>query len=134
MSVFEGLCFHHVGVACKDLDREEETFSLLGYSREGEDFFDPIQCVSCRFLAGQHPRLELLVAGKGSGVLSSWLNAGVKLYHLAYETRDLDGTIAKLRERNAKLVVAPVPGTCYDGRRIAFLVLSNRLMVELIEK
>ncbi|MFZ2446300.1 MAG: VOC family protein [Syntrophobacteraceae bacterium] len=127
------LLFHHVGVVCNDLDQEEATLSLLGYSRSGDDFYDPVQSVHGRFLAGQDPHLELLMPAEGSGVLSPWLSAGVKLYHLAYETCDLDGAIALLRGQNAKLLVAPVPAVAFGDRRIAFCMLKNRLLVELIE-
>ena len=49
------LSFHHIGVACKDLQVETEKLNILGYEREGDDFIDPIQGVKGRFLSGQVP-------------------------------------------------------------------------------
>ena len=100
-----GLEFHHVGVACLDLDREEERFALLGYRREGQDFHDPIQGVSGRFLVGGGPRVELLVPDTVNGVLEPWLKSGKKLYHLAYETFDIGDSCAKLIKAGSKVVV-----------------------------
>jgi methylmalonyl-CoA/ethylmalonyl-CoA epimerase len=128
-----GLQFHHVGVACADIDKETRQFAVLGYCTEGDDFEDPIQGIRGRFLGGPAPRLELLMNIEGSTVLSPWLAANVKLYHLAYETHDMTRTIEQLAKLGAKVVRAPVPAVAFQGRRIAFLMLPNRLLVELIE-
>jgi methylmalonyl-CoA/ethylmalonyl-CoA epimerase len=129
----EGLQFHHVGVACTDLDSEEARMAPLGYRREREDFTDPIQGVLGRFLGTQSPRLELLCPMEGAGVLTPWLKSGAKLYHLAYETVGLETDIERLRGEGAKVVVPPVGAVAFGGRRIAFLMLPNRLLLELIE-
>ena len=134
MSVVDGLAFHHVGVACTAIAAEETFFAMLGYRREGELFEDPAQGIRGRFLAGQSPRVELLepLASDAKGVLAPWLAQGVKLYHLAYLAPRLDATIGAMRAQRAKLVVAPVPAVAFGGREIAFVVLPNRLLVELI--
>jgi methylmalonyl-CoA/ethylmalonyl-CoA epimerase len=129
-----GLAFHHVGVACSDIDAEAQRLAPLGYIREGSEFRDPAQGVRGVFLAGQAPRLELLeaLAGGTDGVLAPWLKQGVKLYHLAYETPSLADAIESLRRARAKLVVAPVAAVAFGGREIAFLMLPNRMLIELI--
>jgi methylmalonyl-CoA/ethylmalonyl-CoA epimerase len=126
------LNFHHIGVACKDLDAETEKLKILGYSIEGDDFIDPIQGVKGRFLSGQVPRLELLVPLAGDSVLSPWLKSNVKMYHLAYETSSLLDTIQKLIAQRGRLVVKPVPAVAFNNREIAFVMLPNMLLVELI--
>lgn len=125
--------FHHVGVACRDLDSESKRFSLLGYTPEFPDFTDPIQGVTGRFLIGGGPRMELLMSLPGKGTLSPWLKSGVKLYHLAYETSDISMAIDHYREQGAKVIVAPVSSVAFAGRLIAFLMLPNMLLIELIE-
>jgi methylmalonyl-CoA/ethylmalonyl-CoA epimerase len=35
------LRFHHLGVACRDLDLEERAWTPMGYQRERADFRDP---------------------------------------------------------------------------------------------
>ena len=39
------LNFHHVGVACQDLDLETRRFAALPYAQEERDFSDSIQGV-----------------------------------------------------------------------------------------
>ena len=127
------LNFHHVGVACVDLEAETRRLAALGYQTEGSDFTDAVQGVRGRFLIGGGPRLELLAPLSAGGVLTPWLKSGVKLYHLAYETPGLDDELARLRNAGAKLVVPPVPATAFASRKIAFLMLPNLLLTELIE-
>ena len=126
------LHFHHIGVACRNLDAETARFAALGYRPEGSDFTDPTQGVSGRFLMGGGPRLELLSSLSAEGVLAPWLKAEVKLYHLAYETPAFDDEISRLQGQGAKVVVQPVPAVAYGGRRIAFLMVPNLLLIELI--
>jgi methylmalonyl-CoA/ethylmalonyl-CoA epimerase len=126
------LTFHHVGLACLDLDSESRRLATLGYVAEGKDFNDPIQGVRGRFLNGGGPRLELLAPLTKAGVLSPWLKAGVKLYHLAYQTPNLDAELARMRSEGAKVVVPPVPAAAFEERKIVFLMMPNMLLTELI--
>jgi methylmalonyl-CoA/ethylmalonyl-CoA epimerase len=131
----ESLDFHHVGVACTAIAAEERFFAMLGYRREGDVFEDRVQGIRGCFMAGQGPRVELLeplATGDAKSVLAPWLAQGVKLYHLAYLAPRLAAAIAALRAQRAKLVVAPVPAVAFGGREIAFVMLPNRLLVELI--
>jgi methylmalonyl-CoA/ethylmalonyl-CoA epimerase len=128
--------FHHVGVACTNIAAERPHFEALGYRPEGKPFEDRRQGVRGMFLGGQSPRVELLepLDGSEGGVLAPWLAQGVKLYHLAYVVTRLDESIADLRAKRAKLLVAPVPAVAFDGRNIAFLMLANRLLIELVSE
>jgi methylmalonyl-CoA/ethylmalonyl-CoA epimerase len=129
----EGLEFHHIGVACLDLDNEATVFEALGYVQEGADFEDPIQGVCGRFLVGAGPRLELLAPLGSGGVLTPWLQRGTKLYHLAYRTRDLAASLNDLKRARSRVMVAPVPAVAFGGRAIAFLLMPNLLLLELVE-
>lgn len=128
------LVFHHVGVACTDIAAEQTRLAGLGYTAEGEPFVDPKQGVRGQFVAGQAPRLELLEPLGTTGVLTPWLAGGVKLYHLAYLADSLEREIATLRAGRAKLVVPPVEAVAFAGRCIAFLMLPNRMLIELIAR
>jgi len=129
-----GLAFHHVGVACTDIAAEATHFATLGYVAEGEPFEDRVQGIRGMFMVGQSPRVELLepLQANAAGVLTPWLAQRVKLYHLAYVAPDLSEAIASLRSQRAKVIVAPVPAVAFGGRNIAFLMLANQLLVEVI--
>ncbi len=126
--------FHHIGLACRDLDAEARWFSVMGYVQESDDFMDPIQGICGRFLVDGGPRLELLKPFGSRNVLEPWLKSGVKMYHLAYEVGDLDAEIESLRAEKAKLVLSPVPAVAFAGRKIAFMMLPNMSLIELISE
>ena len=130
--MLEGLEFHHVGVACRDLDVEENVFLGFGYRREAPDFVDPVQGVTGRFLVGGGPRLELLAPAADGGVLTPWLDRGTKLYHLAYLSRSIGPALERLKAARGRVMVGPVPAIAFGGRAIAFVLLPNMLLVELI--
>jgi methylmalonyl-CoA/ethylmalonyl-CoA epimerase len=128
------MSFHHIGVACRDLAREAESFRMLGYEAEGEDFVDSDQGIRGRFLVGPGPRLELLVGLPGSSVLDPWLAKGVKFYHQAFLVDSLSTSLQELQEEGGRMVSAIMPAVAFDGRQIAFVMLRNLAMVELIQK
>lgn len=130
----DGFRFHHIGYATASIEKERDVFESLGYRLEGAVFQDPIQGISGCFLAGGGPRVELLENLPGSDRLMPWLNAGVRMYHLAYEVGStLEDALTWARGCRAKVNVAPVPAVAFRGRRIAFLTFRNGLMIELIE-
>jgi methylmalonyl-CoA/ethylmalonyl-CoA epimerase len=133
-AVRNSLMFHHIGVACRNLDAEEEAFSLLGYVREGAEFYDPIQGIHGRFLTGGGPRLEILRNHDDPGVLSAWLKKGIRFYHVAYETGLFDECRDAFAAGGAKCVVEPVPAVAFGGRSISFHLMRNLTLVELIDR
>jgi methylmalonyl-CoA/ethylmalonyl-CoA epimerase len=132
IAAIPGLVFHHVGVACRDLDLDERMFVPLGYTREGDDFTDVTQGVRGRFMTGGGPRVELLVELQSPGPLAPWLRKGVKLYHFCYEAADFTDGARQLLALGAKPVSAAVPAVAFAGRRIAFYMMPNLVLIELL--
>jgi len=126
--------YHHTGVACRRLEDEERWYTdSLGYEPEGERFIDPLQGIRGCFLTNGGGRIELVEALPGSVALAPWLQRGFAIYHLAFEVMDLEVAIDQLDEAGARLVSPPKPAVAFDGRRVAFSVRPNLLLVELIE-
>lgn len=130
-----GFSFHHLGYACASIARERSAFELLGYQQEGGSFTDPIQAVNGCFMVGAGPRVELLENSEGSNTLTPWLDAGTKLYHLAYEVEaTLDDALRWVKRERARVVVQPVPAVAFGGRYICFVMFRQGLLLELIER
>jgi methylmalonyl-CoA/ethylmalonyl-CoA epimerase len=125
--------FHHLGIATKSLADEVLAYGSLGYEPEGSEFVDQRQGIRGQFLAGAGPRLELLEPLAGSETLTPLLTRGVKCYHHASEVSSIEASLESLSAAQARVIAPPVPAVAFDGRRIAFLMLPNRWMVELIE-
>ncbi|MEW9617720.1 VOC family protein [Shinella sp. S4-D37] len=126
--------FHHLGVACRDIEQEARSWLRLGYKKETEIFVDPTQRVRGQFLVGVGPRLELLQSFSPNGTIAELAGRGIKIYHQAFETTKFEETVDSLRGQNCKLVEGPVPAVAFEGRRIAFLFMPNMGLIEIIEK
>jgi glyoxalase/bleomycin resistance protein/dioxygenase superfamily protein len=79
-------------------------------------------------------RIEVLEQLEGSTVLEPWLRRGVRVYHEAYEVADLEAALRRLVEGGNVVVRPALPAVAFDGRRIAFVMLSNMGLVEVIER
>ena len=123
--------FHHLGIATDSLRRDLGAYRSLGYRCEGASVVDERQGVRGQFLVGGGPRLELLEPLPGSETLAPFLSRGIKCYHQAYEVESLEKSVAALRAAGAKQLAPPVHSAPLN-RRIVFLILPNRWMVELI--
>jgi methylmalonyl-CoA/ethylmalonyl-CoA epimerase len=132
--VMPPLRFHHLGLACSNLDAETSWLEVLGYRREGADFVDSVQGVMGRFLTGPGPRLELLTEAEDSKALQPWLRKRVKIYHQAFLTTQISGRIKSLEQAGGRVVTGPVPAAAFAGSRICFVMLPGMHLVELIEE
>lgn len=128
------LKFHHIGVACHSIQQERLSWEMLGYQQEGNEFQDRIQGVTGLFMIGQGgPRVELLEPLAGAKTLEPFLKNGIKMYHQAYETKRIEETIQLLKIRRAIILSDVKPAIAFQNRQVAFLMLKNRLIIELIE-
>jgi len=132
-SMIPGFRFHHIGVSCRNIDKEIRSFALLGYELEGERFSDPLQKIHGCFLVGPGPKLELLAPMDDSSPLLTWLQKGSKMYHQAYEVDAIEPALATMSKARAVIVSRPKPSVAFGGHKIAFLMLPNHLLLELIE-
>jgi methylmalonyl-CoA/ethylmalonyl-CoA epimerase len=130
---FTGFRFHHIGLACRDIQKEAKALRLVGYELEGQHFTDPLQKIHGCFLVGPGPRMELLAPVDESSPILSWLNRDIKMYHQAYEIESIDPALKSLSAQHAVVVSRPKPAIAFGGRKVAFLMLPNSLLVELIE-
>ncbi len=128
------LTFHHLGVACRNMQRDLLSYGWLGYSPVGEPFEDPQQGIKGLFLQAKgQPTLELLENLPGAHTLDAWINNRVKIYHFAYTTPQIEKTLKVFLSLGAKLI-SPMKQSTYFQKRICFFMLPNMFMIELIEK
>lgn len=128
------LTFHHIGIACRDIDKTKAFYLQQGYTAT-PTVDDPLQHVRISFLNKEGaPRLELLEPLDEQNPVSRTLaTAGVTPYHMCYEVRDLESAIAELRTQRFLLVNGPVPACALENRRIAFMFQKNTGLIELVE-
>lgn len=128
------MIFHHIGLACRDLEAGTAVQALFGYWPDGEIIEDLLQKVRLRFLVGGGPRLELLTPLSVDLPVAGVLARGTRLYHQGYMVPDLEAGITALRNRGFKLTCPPTPAVAFQMRRIAFLLAPTLDLFELVEE
>jgi methylmalonyl-CoA/ethylmalonyl-CoA epimerase len=128
------LRFHHIGIACHDIEVTKPFYVALGYVAS-ETVKDPIQNIFICFLDKPGmPKLELLApVDEQSPVNRTLTVSGVTPYHVCYEVEDLDATIKELKDQRFVRVSKPAPACAINSRRVCFLYNKDVGLIELVE-
>jgi methylmalonyl-CoA/ethylmalonyl-CoA epimerase len=132
------LRLHHVGFVVANIEQAMPGFvrSLMA-EWDGQIFHDPLQKVRVAFLAtrAEDALIELVEAvGDDSPVLRFLRERGGGLHHLCYEVANLEHELAEFRSRGAVIAKRPRPAVAFAGRRIAWLITAEKLLIELLEE
>lgn len=131
------LRLHHVGFVVTSIEQAMPGFvRSLAATWDERVIHDPLQKVKVAFLTTRagDPQIELVeAAGEDSPVLR-FLEQGGGLHHVCYEVADLEGQLVEFRSRGAVIAKRPKPAVAFDGRRIAWVVTAEKLLVELLEE
>jgi methylmalonyl-CoA/ethylmalonyl-CoA epimerase len=128
---------HHVGIATKDLVATAKALCVaLGMRWNGHSWDDPIQKVRVAFLepAAGGSMIELVQALSSDAPVARFQATGTSLYHICFEVNQIEAEVARLRADRALILQAPVPAVAFDNRRIAWVYLRQRILVELVER
>jgi len=131
------LVIHHVGFVVADIEAGMRGFvHSLAAQWDGRIFADPHQKVKVAFLVTRpgDVRIELVQPAAGDSPVNRFLTGkGGGFHHICYEVEDLDRALAEFRGRGALLARPPKPAVAFEGRRIAWVLTAEKLLVELLE-
>ncbi|HKD86227.1 MAG TPA: VOC family protein [Terriglobales bacterium] len=131
------LRLHHVGFVVASIEQAMPGFlRSLAARWDVKVFHDPLQKVKVAFLTtrAEDPQIELVEpAGEDSPVLR-FLEQGGGLHHVCYEVADLEQQLTEFRSRGAVIAKRPKPAVAFGGRRIAWVITAEKLLVELLEE
>ncbi len=121
--------FHHVGIACKNIDEEIANISKIHQVIEqSPKVFDKEQNAELILLTlADGTKLEL-ISGKQVETL---LKKNITYYHLCFEVDDINTEVDRLVNEGAFLISAPKPAVLFNNREVAFLNVSYG-MIELL--
>jgi methylmalonyl-CoA/ethylmalonyl-CoA epimerase len=128
------LKFHHIGIACENIEKEIESYKLLGYELETPIFTDQIQKVKGTFMINNAFRIELLEPLSNDSPLHNYLLRGIKMYHQCFSCENMNAAIDSLKAQGAKLICPPVSAIAFKNKNIAFLMLKSKTLIELVEE
>lgn len=125
--------FHHIGIATKNLESEYQNYQ--NEYQKGDYFEDNLQGVKGLFLNSDiKPTLELLENLPESYTLDYYLKKGIKEYHRGYFVKDIGQTKDFFTDKLNAKIVSDLKQSVYFKKRICFLLLKNKTIVELIER
>ena len=126
-----GLKFHHVGVACEDLERAV-SFVLSAYTivSDSGTVYDPEQDAEVRIFNRDTAFAIELVSGNA---VANIVRRGTTYYHLCYATPNIHASIAAACELGAICVREPKPAVLFEGRLVAF-VFTPIGLVEFLQQ
>lgn len=129
---------HHVGFVVPEVGSGMEAFvASLGATWDGTVYQDPLQKVKVAFLTTRagDAQIELVAPdGPDSPVLRFLQENGGGLHHVCYEVDGLEQQMAAMKARGALIMRRPKPAVAFEGRRIAWMLTREKLLVELLEK
>jgi methylmalonyl-CoA/ethylmalonyl-CoA epimerase len=124
--------FHHIGIACVDMEKEINYYQIMGYEYDGIEYIDKNLGIKCRFLNGGGPRIELVVE-YNSNVLQPYLKNNSKIYHMAFKTKKIFDTINNLKKYGYKIIIEPTPAIAFSNKSVCFLMSPTMSLIEIIE-
>lgn len=127
--------FHHIGIACYDIEKSAQFYISQGYSKTAT-VYDTIQNVNICFCEkiGGETCVELISPNDDtSPVCKNLQKNGVSPYHICYETDNLEETVLELKKQKFLMVSKPVPAVAFESRRVCFLFNKDVGLIELVE-
>ena len=131
-----GLTFHHLGLAVAHPDKAVRFLAGLGYTLSPQ-VYDPLQKVNliiahCPGL----PAIEVISPAGEPGPLDGILKQRTELlYHLGYQTRDLETSLAAIKEDGNRIlcVSPPKEAVLFAAKPVSFYYVSGFGLIEIIE-
>ena len=125
----------HIAIAVPDMEAAIARFvDDLGIELAGREDV-PSESTSTAFLPIDGTKIELIHPIEGEGPVAAYLEKrGGGLHHLCFETDDIEGDMAMLKEKGYRFLSdAPKPGA--HGTRVAFIHPKScgGVLIELAE-
>ena len=131
------LHLHHIGHATADIPAQAVIYAArFGYEPATAILHDPLQTARVQFLKlpNEPTYLELVAPDGPASKLSAQVRRGATLNHLCYTAGPLTTAIAHLEATGMKLISDPKPAIAFAGRRICWLLGTDQLPIELVER
>ena len=132
---------NHFVIAVENLEKSLELYKKMGFVPCGQIVEDNSRNVKIIFIKNQQDYcLELIQnmdESKPSGAKSALLNHKTKskhsIYHICYETTDIEKAADELKANNIMMIANPEKAIAFNNRKVAFFVSPAIGMIELVE-
>lgn len=126
--------FHHIGVACLDIEKTAGMYVEAGYGRT-ETIIDPLQNVNvCVLTKEGMPKIELLSPVDDNSPICKILqkSSGATPYHICYAIQDMEQALSDLRKLRFIPTSKPKMSNVF-GDPVCFLFHKDIGLIEIIQ-
>lgn len=122
--------FHHIGIATENISVMTEYLkNIMEINEVGPIVSDPLQQADlCMVRLSDGTQIELI----SGPVVEKLVRKRNFLYHICYETDDIEKQITNLLAHNAILISEAKEAVLFDYKKVAFLMTEMGL-IELVE-
>lgn len=128
---------HHVGFVVNSIEAVADRFAKsIGATWDHKTTHDPLQLVKVSFIGERNPSftsVELVEPAGTNSPVERFLQRGGGLHHLCYEVDRLEEQLSFSQSIGGVIVKPPLPAVAFDGRRIAWVVTKDKLLLEFLE-
>jgi methylmalonyl-CoA/ethylmalonyl-CoA epimerase len=131
------LRLHHMGFVVADIATAMPAFARsMAAEWDGQIFEDPLQKAKVAFMTTRpgDAQIELVQPVGENSPVQRFLLQGGGMHHLCYEVASLEAELTSFRSRGAAIASRPKPAVAFGGRRIAWVITSEKFLVELLEE
>ena len=131
------LRLHHMGFVVADIATAMPAFvRSMAAEWDGQIFEDPLQKAKVAFMTTRpgDAQIELVQPVGENSPVQRFLLQGGGMHHLCYEVASLEAELTSFRSRGAAIASRPKPAVAFGGRRIAWVITSEKFLVELLEE
>jgi len=130
-SSFFNAKFHHIGIACKDIERtfnDLQLFLPAQYESTGVIYDKGIKADLQLISIGNEAHIEL-VSGE---IVKNFIKKDIRLYHSCFEVPDIQVFSNELKNKGFIPVTKLIPAELFEGRLIQFFMTPFGL-TEILE-
>lgn len=127
---------HHVGFVVASIEQSRDGFlATLRDARCTETVEDPSQRVKVAFLIspGGGAQVELVEPVGPKSPVQKFLDHGGGFHHVCYEIECLEQELSRQKALGATVIRSPRPAVAFNGRRIAWIVSREKMLIEFLE-
>ncbi len=130
-NTFANLKFHHIGVACEDIDTMVSFFThFFDVEEVSPTIYDKTQGANLKMITLKEGVKYELISGN---IVDNFCKRKDYLYHTCYEVDNLESAVSFLRNEGFGFISDPVEAVLFQNRKVIFL--HGKLgMIELLER
>lgn len=127
--------FAHIGMITGEMDRFKQIIeNIFGAVPVSPVVEDPNQKAFLQMFKSGQTFLELISPVTEKSNVQTALNKnGEGVAHLCFETDDLSKTLDIVHSFGALIFSQPTPAVLFGGKKVAFVMLPNKMIVEFVE-